>query len=528
MMCRLSVSVFRESASLILLCALVTFAGCDELQNGLDTLIPAVPDQIAGTVDQPPAIEPPASGTDGGAGTDGNVPPAATSAPSSGPTYYVSPTGSDGNPGTAGSPWKTLAKAGASATPGSTVIVRAGTYNESFTPSVSGTSAAAMITFKSETPRAAQITGAAVSLSSVDYVRLEGFDILNTNSGPGLNSVHVQSYTQTGHGHGIQIVGNYIHAIGDNNKYAIWAANVTDLLIENNEMYNNGLNGVYVADCGGVDGRYTQNVIIRGNYIHHNLADGIHPEGVNILIENNRIGDQYGSPKHQDGIECYGPVDGMIIRNNLIWDTSQNIYLSGENPNAPIRNVQVLGNVVWNQNNPDGGKGLSIGGNLSPITNLRIDGNTFGYNVMNIISDSYAQSTSAYITGLTMRNNIFYVCGPSFTVRNPAVIDNNFMYNPGSGSTFNVGWSYVGYSSPAAIQAATGQRWFSFDPMFVNPNPSNLSTQLRDFRLLAGSPCIDKGVAVAGLTANPVGTDGTLGGPRPLGAALDLGAYEKQ
>ena len=446
----------------------------------------------------------------------------------SGPTYYVSPTGSDGNPGTAGSPWKTLAKAGASATPGSTVIVRAGTYNESFTPSVSGTSAAAMITFKSETPRAAQITGAAVSLSSVDYVRLEGFDILNTNSGPGLNSVHVQSYTQTGHGHGIQIVGNYIHAIGDNNKYAIWAANVTDLLIENNEMYNNGLNGVYVADCGGVDGRYTQNVIIRGNYIHHNLADGIHPEGVNILIENNRIGDQYGSPKHQDGIECYGPVDGMIIRNNLIWDTSQNIYLSGENPNAPIRNVQVLGNVVWNQNNPDGGKGLSIGGNLSPITNLRIDGNTFGYNVMNIISDSYAQSTSAYITGLTMRNNIFYVCGPSFTVRNPAVIDNNFMYNPGSGSTFNVGWSYVGYSSPAAIQAATGQRWFSFDPMFVNPNPSNLSTQLRDFRLLAGSPCIDKGVAVAGLTANPVGTDGTLGGPRPLGAALDLGAYEKQ
>ena len=46
------------------------------------------------------------------------------------PAYYVSPTGSDQNPGTISLPWKTIQKAANSAVPGSTIYIRGGTYNE--------------------------------------------------------------------------------------------------------------------------------------------------------------------------------------------------------------------------------------------------------------------------------------------------------------------------------------------------------------------------------------------------------------
>ncbi|HRN85838.1 MAG TPA: hypothetical protein PKU78_01415 [Candidatus Dojkabacteria bacterium] len=43
--------------------------------------------------------------------------------------YYLSPNGSDSNPGTTSSPWKTLVKADASASPGDTVVLKDGVYS---------------------------------------------------------------------------------------------------------------------------------------------------------------------------------------------------------------------------------------------------------------------------------------------------------------------------------------------------------------------------------------------------------------
>jgi hypothetical protein len=47
-----------------------------------------------------------------------------------GPTYFVSPNGSDSDPGTLAQPWKTLRKALTSLGPGDTLFVRGGTYSE--------------------------------------------------------------------------------------------------------------------------------------------------------------------------------------------------------------------------------------------------------------------------------------------------------------------------------------------------------------------------------------------------------------
>ncbi|UUZ87133.1 DUF1565 domain-containing protein [Paenibacillus sp. P26] len=47
-----------------------------------------------------------------------------------GTNYYVSPSGSDTNPGTINAPWRTIQKAAKTAGPGSIVNVRGGTYKE--------------------------------------------------------------------------------------------------------------------------------------------------------------------------------------------------------------------------------------------------------------------------------------------------------------------------------------------------------------------------------------------------------------
>src|ERR1700730_5445754 len=65
-----------------------------------------------------------------------------------GPQFYVSTTGNDANSGTSlSAPWRTIQKALNSATPGSTVNITAGTYNERLTLGVSGT-AGHYITFQ--------------------------------------------------------------------------------------------------------------------------------------------------------------------------------------------------------------------------------------------------------------------------------------------------------------------------------------------------------------------------------------------
>src|SRR5436309_7824314 len=49
-------------------------------------------------------------------------------------TYYVSMTGSDGNPGTLAAPFKTIQRAANSAGAGDTVLVRGGVYRETVKP----------------------------------------------------------------------------------------------------------------------------------------------------------------------------------------------------------------------------------------------------------------------------------------------------------------------------------------------------------------------------------------------------------
>lgn len=75
-----------------------------------------------------------------------------------GNTYYVSTTGSDSNPGTIGSPFRTIQHAASIMTAGDTCIVREGTYRETVTPTNSGSSGNPII-FKPYTGETVTVTG---------------------------------------------------------------------------------------------------------------------------------------------------------------------------------------------------------------------------------------------------------------------------------------------------------------------------------------------------------------------------------
>ena len=114
--------------------------------------------------------------------------------------YYVDGSnGSDSDPGTSSTPWKTIQKAADTITAGSTVTVRAGNYAEHVKVTRSGSSGA-LIAFQADGTVVMQ--GFTIL---ADYIRVEGFEITNSN-------------TTYGDGNGIAVQGsfneirnNYVH-----------------------------------------------------------------------------------------------------------------------------------------------------------------------------------------------------------------------------------------------------------------------------------------------------------------------------
>jgi hypothetical protein len=426
----------------------------------------------------------------------------------SGRVYYVAKgaaNADDTNPGTESAPWKTLTKAGTAAKAGDTVVVKAGTYNEALRVQNLG-SAGAMITFKAS-PACIQsadpyqapncdvtISGAGIDINRKSYIRVEGFEVTNHSDAGIWCQTRSEELV-----HHVELVNNYIH---DLHGYGIECRNAHDTLIENNYIRN-----IHSSAGIGIRGdREERNITVRGNKVLHVDCDGIHIEGQNIIIEGNLLGDSYHTDCHQDALEVYGPVDGLTIRNNLIWDWTQNIYLSAET--SYVRNVAVLGNVVWCDRYCAAGNdapGVNAGPNVADLTNLRIEGNTF-HNVWNLITDGYARSAGDWVTGLQVRNNVFASSKLSIEINGSFVSDYNLFYQSRIRSHTTLADYRAAYPGSEAHSVES-------DPMFVN-------TGAFDFHLRTDSPAIDKGTMIQGLPSDP---DGRV---RHQGSSFDLGAYE--
>jgi hypothetical protein len=439
-----------------------------------------------------------------------------------GTVYYVAtndPNASDSNPGTAALPWKTLTKAGNTATAGATILVKAGTYSTQLRPANSGTPGA-MITFKAAPgdevvqssdywtrPTSRVTLTGGIHLNNHSYIRIEGFEITGITG----NAIFCQDRTLNIATH-VELVNNYIHDVGSTgNEYAIEARNVNNLLVDSN--YIRDVNGTGITTKGDDSTHMSTNVTISRNVFLHLATDGIRPMGTNVVVEKNVIGYSFDTSNHQDAIEVYGAIEGLVIRNNLIFDYGQMIYISAEE--KYIHNVDVIGNVLWNDQcwvvNGGDIPGVNAGPNIREITNLRIEGNTF-YNCWCGVTNAYAQSSSYWINSLIVRNNIF---GGGYTTRQSVGLDVQPTaliedYNIYCRQTYPTNGPIVIAGFTPGPNSAVNQ---DASLLFVNRAAFNLHLQ-------AGCRAVDRGMTVSGLTVDPDGVT------RPRGGVFDIGAYE--
>jgi len=210
------------------------------------------------------------------------------------------------------------------------------------------------------------------------------------------------------------------------------------------------------------------------------------------------------------GIQFYHTPDqfDIHIHDNLIHDTTlDGINLNGVDPdNGP---VEVFNNVLYNVGkgpDPPDGAGvyscINLGSDVSPTTPVKVYNNTcFNGGSTSTSNQSQSGALSFYIPATVTNNLIYQTNGrPYFTsdagcgqVKGGS--NNDFFGNGGAPSCGGLSGS-------------------------LNANPQIVSTSTPDFHLLSGSPVIDAGVAMSGLTWDHDGIT------RPQGASYDVGAYE--
>lgn len=264
-------------------------------------------------------------------------------------TYWVAPGGDDGGPGTRGAPWATLQRAADQVQAGDTVRVLAGSY-AGFDLRTSGGSGS-RIRFLADPGVVINADNAetpdGINLEGLSWVRVEGFTV----EGRGRAGIRAVLCDR------VEIVDNV--AI-DNQTWGIFTGFCNDLLIQGNETAGSiDEHGIYVSNSG-------DRPVIRGNLIYDNHANGIHMNGdasqggdgiisdalveQNVILDNGRGG---GS-----GINCDG-VQGSIIRNNLILaGHATGIALYRIDGGGPSSSNLVAHNTVVNDE--DGRWGLTI------------------------------------------------------------------------------------------------------------------------------------------------------------------------
>ncbi len=386
-------------------------------------------------------------------------------------TFYVSPTGNDGNSGSQSEPWATLQQAANTVGPGDTVIVVAGNY-VGFQVSVSGT-AADPITFLADPGvvinQQNPITPDGINLEGANYVIIDGFTVTNAPR-VGIRSVI---------NHHSVIRNSTVDGAG---MWGIFLGFSEDMTIESNSVSNTvAEHGIYLADD-------SHRAVVRGNTIFDNAIFGIQANGdinsggvgliLDAVIENNTLHGNLSAIKG-DGLQS------SLIQNNVIYDTQGNgIFLvqvdgaDGSKDNTIVNNTIVLP--------PDGSWGVKI-----------LDGST----------------------GNTLRNNVLY---SHHSHRGAISISPDSL--PGFTSDFNAMEPRITLDDGNTIlDLATWQGTYGQDVNSFAATPADLqfiNEAGGDFHILSGSPAVDEGTTFA---APSFDHDGYA---RPQGTGIDIGAFE--
>ncbi len=311
--------------------------------------------------------------------------------------YYVSPTGSDSNDGSVGKPWRTIQHAADQVTPGTTVHVAPGDYQEQVKITRSGTSAA-RIRFVSDIKWGARVAAyssepIAVWEVAADYIDVEGFDVKGRGN-DGSGGVDLAGSFD-------RAIGNHVHDIVVNCPPGGQAFNggagiVTgSYFAHNSEAIGNFVHDIRTFDtCHRVQGIYFSNP---GGRILNNIVYNTDGEGItswhvatnltiaNNLVFNNELGILIGmgdSPYYEGINVAADPglcgdhrTDDNVVTNNIVVDNGHNLtesYGIIESGCTGIRNIYV-NNIVYNNSGRDYGQDIFLQNGLAATGTLSID-----------------------------------------------------------------------------------------------------------------------------------------------------------
>jgi len=420
----------------------------------------------------------------------GGIP--ATVFPALNPTpkeFFVSPSGSDSNPGTLASPFKTISKGITVLTPGDTLSLRAGIYAENVrvtksTPGVVDGTPGNPITVRARPGESVTVRG--VNAGSTPFA---AFAFLGTGTSMSHWILDGVKLGGTSAAFGISL--NFADSITLKNLSfeSSFNPNGTGIQFTSSGMDNRILSSVFDTPMFDmIENSSSKYLIVRGNEFKNqngHVAIHWHNSGTQAgIIEGNRFHDMTTS---EGAIFAYLAADGMVVRDNLFYNIKEASggYAAGV---VPLR----CGKIIF-ENNTFVNNKRGIG--VNEFTRFMIIRNNIFFNNVTAVDFRPLQSAQpgSATVGMVLTHNFFF--------NNQKNVDFFFPQDANDIKTIS-----NCPSDPNVVQNA------ACDPKMVDPN--NASTP--DFHLISASPARDAGDPNVPV---PVG-----GGSVPDIGALEFGA----
>ncbi len=262
--------------------------------------------------------------TSGNAANSASVSVTVSNQGPSGPNFYVSPTGTSGGNGSISSPWnlQTALNQPAAVVAGSTIWLRGGTYNGSFTSNLNGTPTGRITVRQYPNERAtidAGTSGTPALTINGAYSTFWGFELTASNPTRIVPASGGRAEGITVYGPNTRLVNLIIHDGG--NGVGFWEP-ATNSEISGCIIYNNGLQRSE-SGAGAGHGIYVQNrngqKTIRDTVVLNNFGYGAQGYAQSGWVQNVRF---EGSVFYNNGAP---PARGAINRNpNLFLGTTNN------------------------------------------------------------------------------------------------------------------------------------------------------------------------------------------------------------
>ena len=238
-----------------------------------------------------------------------------------------------------------------------------------------------------------------------------------------------------------------------------------------NEIYGNRIQGIRPWNA--------QNILIQGNYTHHNGATGIQVEDgcANVIVDGNRSEYNAQGYEYESGIWIDSTVNALV-QNNIVRGNQIGLMVTSTN-RALVRN-----NLIYDNNRASSGSNAMGAVINSDSANVTFVHNTLWRNGMSDSRGNLGFCMKPPVTNTVIKNNIFAESAGMYDGwMNCALFsDYNNIYND---RALTVGWldqdldwlSYVNLSGQDSHSITT-------DPLFINPSTN-------DFSLSKLSPDID-------------------------------------